>query len=255
LKHLFSPDGRAALDATMRLSPLLAFDFDGTLAPIVDHPDDARIPSEVAERLQGLARCLPVAIVTGRSVADVRGRLGFAPQFIVGSHGAEDEHEAAEAAGRARQLDELRRRLAARRAELADLGVYVEDKQHSIALHYRQARRRARAAAVIREILAPPDAAVRVFAGKMVENAVAADSPDKAQAVRRLVERCGARSVVFAGDDVNDEPVFAAAPPHWLTVRIGRDVEHSRACFFLDGPAQVAAWLQEMLERIAEHRG
>jgi trehalose 6-phosphate phosphatase len=133
-------------------------------------------------------------------------------------------------------------------------GVYLEDKGQSIALHYRRARPRRRAIALIRELLAADDA-LRTFSGKLVENAVAADSPDKAQAVRRLVDRCGARSVVFAGDDVNDEPVFAAAPPHWLTVRIGRDVEHSRARFFLDGPAQVAAWLQEMLERIAEHRG
>jgi trehalose 6-phosphate phosphatase len=255
LQHLFSPEGKAALAAAMRLRPLLAFDFDGTLAPIVSHPDDARIPPEVAERLQRLARLLPVAIVTGRSIADVRVRLGFEPHFVVGNHGAEVGFDAAEETQRARRLEPLRQRIAAHRAELAALGVYVEDKGQSMALHYRQARPRQRARSLIQELLAPRDESLRTFSGKMVENVVAADSPDKAEAVQALLARSGARSVVFAGDDVNDEPVFVAAPPDWLTVRIGRDVENSRARFFLDGPAQVSAWLQAMLGLLVPDRG
>lgn len=238
----------------MRLQPLLAFDFDGTLAPIVAHPADATIPPEVSARLQQLSRRLRVAIVTGRSIADVRGRLGFEPQFVVGNHGAEDESDEADAVGRARRLDPLRQRLAARRAELAEFGVYVEDKAQSIAIHYRQARPRERALALIRELLGPADETLRTFSGKMVENVVAAESPDKAVAVRTLVARCRARSVVFAGDDVNDEPVFVAAPAGWLTVRIGRDVDDSRARFYLDGTAQVAAWLQAMLDLLEPAR-
>lgn len=238
----------------MRLQPLLAFDFDGTLAPIVSHPDQARIPPDVVARLRRLARRLPVAIVTGRSIADVRGRLGFEPHFVVGSHGAEDELGGADATRRARTLDPLRQQLAARHAELAAIGVYIEDKAQSIALHYRQARSRERAVALIGQVLATADDSLRVFSGKMVENVVAADAPDKAKAVQALVDRCGVRSVVFAGDDVNDEPVFAAAPPAWLTVRIGRDVEHSAARFFLDGPTQVLTWLQAMLDLLAADR-
>jgi trehalose 6-phosphate phosphatase len=253
LRHLFSPEGKAALAAALRQQPLLAFDFDGTLAPIVAHPNDARIPAEVAAKLQQLAHRLPVAIVTGRSVADVRARLGFEPQFVIGSHGAEDALRADESAQRARRLEPLRQRLAARRAELDAAGVYLEDKGQSIAMHYRQARPRRRAIALIRELLAPDDA-MHTFSGKLVENVVAAGSPDKAAAVQALLARSGARSVVFAGDDVNDEPVFVAAPPDWLTVRIGRDVANSRARFFLDGTAQVATWLQAMLDLHAAAR-
>ena len=58
----------------MRLRPLLAFDFDGTLAPIVARPDDARVPDAVSRCLAELAATLPIAIITGRSVADVRAR-------------------------------------------------------------------------------------------------------------------------------------------------------------------------------------
>ena len=90
MEHLFTPRGEAALDDVMRLRPLLAFDFDGTLAPIVDRPDDASVPAEVSRCLAELARLHPVAVITGRRVADVRARLAFKPRFVIGNHGAED---------------------------------------------------------------------------------------------------------------------------------------------------------------------
>ena len=73
MKRLFTPEGETALADTMRRQPLLAFDFDGTLAPIVARPDDARVPPAVAHRLQRLASRLPVAIVSGLSRASRRG--------------------------------------------------------------------------------------------------------------------------------------------------------------------------------------
>lgn len=252
MKHLFTPEGQRALLATMRARPLLAFDFDGTLAPIVSHPDNARIPPDVADKLLQLSGRLPTAIVTGRSVADVRVRLGFEPHCVVGSHGAEDGLDAAAADRRTRRLDPFRQRLAARHAQLVALGVHVEDKGQSIALHYRQAQPRQRAISAIRDLTAAADNGLRVFSGKMVENVVSADSPDKADAVLAMAARFQARGVVFAGDDVNDEPVFVAAPQSWLTVRIGRDVEDSAARYFLDSPAQVATWLQQMLRILDE---
>ena len=89
------------------------------------------------------------------------------------------------------------------------------------------------------------------FAGKMVVNVMAPDAPDKADAVHALVARCGAASAIFAGDDVNDEPVFVSAPPDWLTVRIGRDHPATRARYFLDSPAEMAMLLERMLVLLA----
>ena len=246
MQHLFSPEGDTALQATLRREPLLAFDFDGTLAPIVARPDDARISQAVAARLKALAQRLPVAIVTGRSVVDVRARLGFEPRYIVGSHGAEDGLDAASAAERIAALDPLRQRLRARAGDLAAAGVAVEDKGQSVALHYRLSRERERARALIHDLLSQPGPPIQVFAGKMVVNAMAADAPDKSDAVHALVARCGAACALFAGDDVNDEPVFAAAPASWLTLRIGRDDGASRAQFFLDSPAEMAMLLERM---------
>jgi trehalose 6-phosphate phosphatase len=250
MKHLFEPEGRAALAALMRERPLLAFDFDGTLAPIVARPAAARIPAAVAQRLRRLAERLPVAVVSGRAVADLQRRLGFAPRFVVGNHGAEDGFDPAAGEARARRLDALRARLPSRRAALAAAGVTVEDKGQSLALHYRLAPDRERARALIGELLAGAGPGLEAFGGKMVENVVAAGSPDKAQAVLQLAARSGTRHAFFAGDDVNDEPVFVAAPPHWLTVRIGRADRVSKARFFLDSPAEMAVVLQAMLDAL-----
>jgi trehalose 6-phosphate phosphatase len=247
MQHLFTTEGEAALAAILRKRPLLAFDFDGTLAPIVERPDDARISRRAAARLGSLAARLPVAIVTGRAVEDVRGRLGFEPRYVVGSHGAEDGLDPAGAELLTRALDPLRDLLRARGAELAAGGVLVEDKGQSVALHYRLAHRRSRALALIHDLLAQPGLSLHSFAGKMVVNITGRAAPDKAHAVHALVARCGASCALFAGDDVNDEPVFVSAPPDWLTVRVGRDDPASRAKFFVDSPVEMALLLERML--------
>jgi len=248
MRRLLDPEGRRALETALRSLSLLAFDFDGTLAAIVERPDDARVTRAVSERLARLTRLRPVAIVTGRSVADVGPRLGFEPQFIVGSHGAEDP-------GRAYGLDVscldgLRTHLASQFDELDALGIRVEDKLYSLALHYRLAPDPGQALARIEALLAGLDPKLRSFGGKCVVNVVLAGAPDKGDAVVSLLRRTGCASVVFVGDDLNDEAVFARASPNWVTVRVGRDGPRSRAGFFLDSHAEVEALLDVMLDQL-----
>jgi trehalose 6-phosphate phosphatase len=245
--HLLGARGLAALEAAFQARPLLAFDFDGTLAPLVARREDARVADRVAEGLARLAEELPVAILTGRRVADVRGRLGFTPRFIVGNHGAEDGRDPAALVRLAARLDPWRSRLRAAAPTLAADGVEVEDKGASIAVHYRRASRPRAALAHILALGDPPDAAVRLTRGKRVVNLTAAGAPDKAEALRGLVRRSGATRAVFAGDDLNDEPVFLAAQPGWLTVRIGARSPPRGAHFYLQGPEEVPAWLERML--------
>lgn len=247
MQHLFTPQGDDALREVLRLKPLLAFDFDGTLADIVARPDDARIDGHVSALLATLATRLPLAIVTGRAVADVRPRLGFQPRYLMGNHGAEDETDPDAAALRAGALSELRTLLLKRHEDLSPLGVWIEDKGPSIALHFRNSSMPTRAHALIHEVLAPMSSSLAIFDGKMVVNAMPTGAPDKAAAVHGLVQRGGAGAALFAGDDVNDEPVFAAAPLHWLTVRVGRDEHPSQARFFVDGPEQVALLLERLV--------
>ncbi|MBI5721640.1 MAG: trehalose-phosphatase [Burkholderiales bacterium] len=252
MQHLFTPEGEAALAAVMRRRLVLGFDFDGTLAPIVAHPGDARVPPAVAGRLRALAAVCPVVVVSGRAVADLRDRLGFTPRHVIGSHGADDPSSAETAAATAAHtaaLQPLRAHLQRHAADLAAGGVMLEDKGASIALHYRLAPSPALARALLQRLLEPEPAGVRIFAGKRVLNAIAAAAPDKAHAMHELVHRLDADCAFFAGDDVNDEPVFASAPDDWLTVLVGGGRGHSHARFFIDGPQQMG----HLLERALDH--
>ena len=247
MQHLFSPEGEAAVAAIMPRKPLLAFDFDGTLAPIVATPDLARVPLPVSSRLRKLRNGLQLAVITGRSVHDVKPRLDFDPQFIIGNHGAEDglaERERALEAG----LNPLRELLARRSDDLARAGVSVEDKRLSVALHYRLSRDPQEAQNVIAQLDSAHLEGVRIVPGKMVANVVHVDAPDKAQALLDLLRRCANDCAIFVGDDVNDEPVFRMAQPGWLTVRVGRDASHSAAAFCLDGGFDLALFLDRLLQ-------
>ncbi|HSW27625.1 MAG TPA: trehalose-phosphatase, partial [Burkholderiaceae bacterium] len=222
MRHLFSPEGDTDLAWVVAREPLLAFDFDGTLAPIVARPSQARVPTTTLRRLHRLTQQLPLAVISGRTVADLRGRLGFEPAHLVGNHGAEDPQHGQRPEWQA-VLDGVRERLRGAAAELQRAGVSVEDKGASLALHYRLAPDRAAALALIDHLLDATEPGLQVFGGKMVVNVVAQAADDKAAALRRLAQRAGARAVLYLGDDVNDESVFAAREPTWLTVRVGAD--------------------------------
>lgn len=243
--HLLGPVGEEALAAAMRLQPLLAFDFDGTLAPIVSRPGAARVSVALARRLDMLSRLLPVAVITGRRVDDVAPRLGFKPHFVIGNHGAEDPATRASGAGGA--LEPLRAQLRSRAQSLRAAGVDVEDKRYSIAFHYRLAGDRAKALDTIDSVLRGTRDKTRVFGGKCVVNVVPDNEPDKADALESLVRRCDSAGAIFVGDDVNDEVVFVRSQPNWLTVRVGRDDAGSQARYFLDSITEVGMMLHRML--------
>jgi trehalose 6-phosphate phosphatase len=246
MRHLLTPEGEQALQAVMRLDPLLAFDFDGTLAPIVARPDEAKVPQSVSRGLAELARDLPVAIITGRSVADVRPRLGFEPQYVIGNHGAEDPL-VRRPTPESQPLDALRQRIAAHAADLAAAGVTVEDKRLSLALHYRLAPDPGAALVCIEALLQGIGPGLKRFGGKCIVNVLSAGLPDKGDALAALMQRSNVAAAVFVGDDVNDEAVFMRAQPPSLTIRIGDDDPLSKAMYFLDSDAQLAVVLQRML--------
>ncbi len=248
-QHLLSPEGRLALQRLVQQQPLLAFDFDGTLAPIVMHPDTARTPPEMVPLLSTLAQRLPLVILTGRQVEDVQQRLGFTPTHIVGNHGAEDLIDGPDAAA-VQALAPFRARVEARRTRLSTAGVFIEDKGASIAIHYRLSPDPVAARAVIEELLAELPPRLLTEAGKQVVNVLVDSAPDKGDAMHRLMSRYGCRHGFYAGDDTNDEPVFERAAPDWITVRVGPRLDHSHARYYLQEQADMAQVLQQMVSAL-----
>lgn len=244
---LLSGEGRAAL-ARLRDAPaLFGFDFDGTLAPIRPTPGEVVMDARTAAAFAALTRRVPVAVITGRAVADVHARLSGVPRWIVGNHGAEGMPDAdtKRQAERAAVCAAWRAQLESSGA-LSDAGILLEDKRYTLSLHYRQAPDRQaaqeRLAAHVDALRPPPE----LVTGKCVLNLMPEGSTDKFGAMRALARAQGAGDAVFfIGDDDNDEVVFRHAPPGWVTVKVGH--EGSSAARFRLPDQQALAGLLELL--------
>jgi trehalose 6-phosphate phosphatase len=251
---LFSDTGMLRLDQVVDGRLLCAFDFDGTLAPIVALPEQARLPEEIRQRLVALSVHAPIAIITGRSVQDICTRLGFDPNYVVGNHGLEGVPGWEEQAARHRelcvgwhaQLGEVLRDPA------LDPAIQLEDKHYSLSVHYRLVRDAELTAKGLAKLFARLEPTPRVVAGKYVFNLLAQDACHKGSALSRLIELSGARNALYVGDDVTDEDVFRLRREDVVTVRIER-ADDSAAEFFLPYPRDILVLLEELIGRLRTH--
>lgn len=215
----------ARLAAAERI--LVALDFDGTLAPTVDNPDDARSLPEARDACLALAAepGVVVALVSGRAI-DSLTRVTDAPPHVLlaGSHGAEYLIDGTPSGlslsdTAKNSLDTIGRMLTDIAAETPN--AWVETKAYGYALHTRlsephhaenaETRARERAASL---------SGVTVRRGKDVLEFTVVDATKK-HALEHLRQLAKANAVLFAGDDVTDEDGFAALDPHDVGIKVG----------------------------------
>lgn len=221
---------------------LCAFDFDGTLSPIVEHPDQACMRHRTRDLLRRLASLYPCIVVSGRGRADVLHKLrGVNVARVLGNHGAESE-----------TTNKLRRRVtrwrAALEAELGRIpGTWIENKGFSLAIHYRQTADKTEAR---RRILSATGKLknVHVFGGKQVVNVVGKLAPNKGDVLAAERDRLKCNWVLYVGDDENDEDAFALSG-NIVPIRIGRK-QHSHARYYLRSQTEI----DELLELLAQLR-
>ncbi|MDA3644313.1 trehalose-phosphatase [Saccharopolyspora indica] len=194
--------------------PVLLLDFDGTLAPIRKDPAKVSLSVRTRTALQDLARRCPVAVISGRDLSDVRGRVRVEGVWCAGSHGFElagpgdvpIAQEAGEAALPA--LDVAEQRLSAELAPVA--GALVDRKRFALAVHYRNVRPDEvdRVISATRQVGAELPG-LRMAHGRKVVELLPDIDWNKGRAVRWLLERAGLTGPelvpVFAGDDYTDE--------------------------------------------------
>jgi trehalose 6-phosphate phosphatase len=187
----------------------LFLDIDGVLAPIVPHPDDARVPDETRDVLRGLAqRYALVACVTGRASKSARAIVGVPELTYVGEHGLELEPEAEEWAPRIREF-------------AAATAWETEDKPLTAAFHYRTAPDPDEAREALEDVAAAAlDEGFRTRWGRMVLEVLPPVQASKGTAVRRLLERHGLQRALYAGDDTTDLDGFAALDGLEAAVRV-----------------------------------
>ncbi|MGV0715176.1 trehalose-phosphatase [Mycolicibacterium sp. XJ662] len=237
---------RALIAAAAVPRLLVASDFDGTMAPIVDNPADARPLSDAADALGRLAT-LPdtaAALISGRALEVLRSLSGYAQGssvHLVGSHGAEFT------SGFTHDIDHalLDRITAELNAIAADKpGVTVETKPASVALHVRNASTADGEAALHAARAASGSWDAQATAGKAVLE-FAVIQTDKGLALDILREQENASAVVFFGDDVTDEKAFRRLGDSDVGVKVGPG--ESLATYRVDSPDDVAAALQFLL--------
>ncbi|MFF8972400.1 trehalose-phosphatase [Streptomyces sp. NPDC014995] len=265
--------GRDALRAILAnpRSTLVALDFDGTLAPIVENPDDARAHPDAVPALAELApKIASVAVVTGRPAAVAVRNGGFAgvPGLerlaVLGHYGAErwDARTGTVSAPAPHPG------VAAARAELpgvleragAPQGTWVEEKGRAVAVHTRQAREPQAAFEALRQPLT--DLAARhgllVEPGRLVLE-LRPPGVDKGVALLEHMRETGAEAVLYAGDDLGDLPAFAAVEklrsdgvPGLLVASGSAEVTElaDRADLVVDGPAGVVRLLRALADQL-----
>ena len=221
---------------------LLAFDYDGTLAPIVAKPGKARMRARTRRLLTEVALRYPCVVISGRSRADVARRVDMVPAWLVsGNHGVEPWGQSARYAAQVRKwVRHLDTRLAAHQ------GVDIEDKRYSVAIHYRRSTNKPGAIRAIEDAVRSLKG-TRMIAGKQSVSLVPEDAPHKGVALERARRLLGCDTAVYIGDDETDEDAFAAGPPNrLLSIRVGTTAP-SRAAYRLKDQRDIDALLERLL--------
>jgi trehalose 6-phosphate phosphatase len=272
LPESLSASGAVALEAILRApsETLIVTDFDGTLAPIVEDPAQAYADPNAVAALGRLGEHVgAVVVITGRPVRAAvqlgrfRGVAGLQLMTILGQYGverwnaADDEYllppDPAQISAVAEELPKILDSLGMSEAR-------IEDKGRAIAIHTRSLPDPKGALARLEEPLG--DLAARhglmLAPGKNVWEIHTPDM-DKGAALRAIVEETGARQVIFAGDDLGDLPAFRAVRELATAEVAGllvcsasteEDALTELSDVIVDGPPGLAAWLNELAERL-----
>jgi trehalose 6-phosphate phosphatase len=251
MKHLLSVDGKKALRALLSERPLLAFDFDGTLSPTVMMAREARMPQGLARTLQEICDTLPCAVISGRGIDDMRKRLPIQPKYVIGNHGAEGIAWPENHLLGLKKICESWMTQVEDQLAWADMGpgLVIEPKAYSICLHFRLALQRAQTVNALQASFAQLKPAPHLIWGDSSVDLLPENGPTKRIALEHLLKLEDRQRALYIGDDVADEHVFLAAPPEWMTVRIGRD-KHSNARYFLYHQTEMMDCLQ-FIARVA----
>jgi trehalose-phosphatase len=228
-------------------------DYDGTLTPIVERPEDAVLPGAARGALERLAARHPVAVLSGRDLDDVRAMVGVEGIVYAGSHG----FDVAGPAGLAERRGDEAAPLLDRAEELLRPvervpGARIERKRYAVAVHVRQVEEdQVPEVEVEVERVAGIVGGLRVTTGKKVLE-LRPDQPwDKGRALLRLLEVHGGDVVpVFVGDDVTDEDALRAVGPDGIgiVVRGEGDDRPTAASFSLAGAGEVTRFLELLSE-------
>lgn len=233
----------------------LFLDYDGTLTPIVRHPEEARLSDSMRDCLEQLAEHCTVAVVSGRDRPDVEQMVGLENVYYAGSHGFDiagpggvhREQEVAKAC--LPSLDEAEGELRDQLESIA--GAWVERKRFALAVHFREVADED-IPQVQKVVVRTSDRHrdLRKSDGKKVLELQPNVPWDKGRAVLWLLSTLGLDdpSVVpiYVGDGTTDEDAFEALHDRGLGIVVGHAVSSTQAQYFLRDTDEVEAFLRSL---------
>jgi trehalose-phosphatase len=234
-------------------------DYDGTLTPIVSHPENAWLSESMRQTLRSLAGRVPVAILSGRDLDDVRGRVHVDGIVYAGSHG----FDIAGAGGVHRELGAAYLPvLDAAEAELREAldeipGAQLERKHFSVAAHYRNVNENdVSNVALAVEAVTATHRELRRMDGKKVYELLPDIDWNKGKAVLWLLETLELESrprgirPIFIGDDRTDEDAFCALEKRGIGILVSEQPQATAASYWLKNPDDVECFLRELIARL-----
>lgn len=242
---------QAILEAVGKRRLALFLDYDGTLTPIVERPEDAVLASTTREVLRKLAQRHTVAIVSGRDLQDVRARVGIEGIHYAGSHGFDIAgpggsrvHDGARAA--APRLAAAAEELARDTAHLA--GVQVETKRFALAVHYRRAQQHRAALEQVVDLALERHPGLRKTGGKMIFELRPDVDWDKGRAVLWLLRALDLEAAlpVYIGDDETDEDAFRALGSRGIGIAVLESPRDTAARYVLPDTDAVREFLRQL---------
>ncbi|MFL5812414.1 MAG: trehalose-phosphatase [Bdellovibrionia bacterium] len=252
MNFLFSSASLRVLESLSFTDTLYAFDFDGTLAPIVDEPLAARMSAQTESLLRRFAEKVSTAVISGRSLSDLRPRVPSEVKYLIGNHGLEGipwADHSVDCLGLCQRWKGalLERLKPAGQDQDALSGISLEDKEYSLALHFRSSRHKKRSRDLILKAIESLDGNPKVVPGKLVFNVVPAGGPHKGMAFSKIMSFHGASFGFYVGDDYTDEDVFNMRDHRVLTVNVGVRKD-SQAQFYIRRQNEMNRLLRYLLK-------
>ena len=232
----------------------LFFDYDGTLTPIVSRPEKAKCPHTIKFLIKRLKKNprFTIAVISGRSLKDIKKMVGIRGITYVGNHGLEIEKSLGrvlrpKGVSTGYPLKKIKESLKKRLSHIK--GAWIEDKGLTLSVHFRfvDKKKITSVKRIFRNTVAPYILAkkIRVSSGKMVLEVRPGVEWDKGKAVLELLGRKKTLTL-YLGDDVTDMDAFRAIKGKGISIFVGSPGSGIRADYSLKNPKEVELFLKKL---------